>query len=314
MPDANVRCPACNSASTRSTGPRAPAFSTIVANAEFKQSAYAVIECANCGLLYRFPTLSSEELSRYYSAIDFRGWETAGYFPTESCLIQILQRLPKGKRLLDFGCSSGRLLAGFCRDYDCYGIELNELAAAAAATKGIKMIRPNDWQNQSLPSFDAIILVDVFEHLTEPLTTLKDLRRLLLPGGWLIIATGNGDAAACRRDPAQFWYFRHIEHVSMLTRKHAQYLCQNLQLELKDWIGLCHYDLSWREKLVQVLQNFAYWQFRRRTWLARHLLRHLPGMRALKTGTIAPTYNCSRDHVLAVFVDPMERVHTPHRR
>ena len=294
-------CPACESTSSRATGPEAPGFSVVVAGETFAQSSYSVRECTDCGLLYRDRPLRQNDLDRYYAKTDFRQWDFAGYHPTERCVLEILRKLPPGSRILDFGCSSGRLLAGLCHDHQCFGVEVNAAAATEAAKKGIKILTTDDLENPNVPKFDAIVLVDLFEHMSKPLDLLRRLCRSLADNARLIIVTGNGDAPACRRDPAQFWYFRTLEHLCMLTRRHAEFICATLGLRLERWTELSHYDLSAREKLVQTLQDFVFWQFRRRTFFARTVLQFLPGMNRLKAGEVAPTYNCSRDHVVAVF-------------
>lgn len=268
---------------------------------EFTQASYFVRKCSTCGLLYRTPTLPPSELERFYAVIDFRGWEITGYFRTERRVLEILRHLPKGSRILDFGCSSGRLLAELSQHYSCYGVEINEAAASEAARKGLTILRAEDLETPDLPKFDAIVLVDVFEHVSQPLDLLRKLSQRLMDGGALIIATGLGDAPACRRDPAQFWYFRTAQHLSMLTREHAEFLCQALQLRLEQWNEMCHYDLAVRVKLVQFLQDRIYWQFHRRTWFARFVLALLPGMPGLKAGDVPPLFSCSRDHVVALF-------------
>ena len=267
----------------------------------FVQPDYFVRECGNCGLLFRTPTLSPSALERYYAKINFREWEITGFFPPERRVLRILRKVPSGSAILDFGCSSGRLLAPLIGIHDCYGVEVNAAAAREAEGKGIKILSPKDLKTAGAPKFHAIVLVDVFEHFLSPLALLETLSKRLMDDGLLIIATGNGDALACRRDPALFWYFRNLQHLCMLTRKHADFVCDRVGLRFEKWIELTHYDLSPREKIVQVLQDFIFWQFRRRTLLARRFLRFLPGMHGLKAGKVAPTYTLSRDHVVAVF-------------
>jgi SAM-dependent methyltransferase len=264
----------------------------------FSQPDYFVKECDECGLLFRTPTLSPAELDRYYAKFDFRAWEHPGFHPTERAVLEILRAMPPDSAVLDFGCSSGRLLAPLISTHRCYGIELNAAAADEAAKKGITMLEGIDAAEMR---FDAIVLVDVFEHLAHPLGLLTRLSAQLSDRGLLIVVTGNGDAAVCRRDPALFWYFRILQHLCMLTAKHAQFIASRLGLRIAHWIKLGHYDLSARVRFVQALQNFLFWQFRKQTFLARGALRFLPGMRGLKAGTIAPTYTCSKDHVVVVF-------------
>lgn len=300
MPRTIDKCPACGSRTSEVTGPAAPSIRTRVGEAIFEQPEYLIQQCAQCALLYRDRTLSTEEFQRYYSLVPPATWEIEGHHPTETAVLSLLGKLPSGSRILDFGCSSGRLLAGLTSQHHCYGFEINPEAARAAAEKGLQML---SWEGleRGAESFDAVVLTDVFEHLSEPVDVLRRLASVLAPEGSLVIVTGDGDAAACRRDPAQFWYFRTLEHVCMLTRKHADFLAAELNLRLLDWRTLCHYSLTPREQLVQRVQNFIYWQFRIRTWFARAVLRFLPGFTRLRRGDLAPTYSCSRDHVLAVF-------------
>ena len=144
---------------------------------EFVQEPYSVRECANCGLLYRDRTLSAERFEAYYAAVDFSKWEIPGLFPTECYVLSILKKLPAGSRILDFGCSSGRLLERLCKDYRCFGFEVNAEAAAKASSKGLKVLDAAELTTSDL--FDAVILLDVFEHLTAPLRSFRRCRRSL---------------------------------------------------------------------------------------------------------------------------------------
>ena len=298
------RCPACGSADSRATGAAAPPIKALVGAATFEQSTYHILECLVCGLLYRSCTLSAADFARYYSLVTAGKWEITGYYPTERAALELLQKLPPRSKILDFGCSSGRLLSLLTSRYQCYGYEINQEAAKAAASKGLQMVSLGELEATAELRFDAIILVDVFEHLSAPVELLRRLVAFLEPGGSLILVTGNGDAPACQRDPASFWYFREIEHVCMLTRKHAEFIAAELRLGLTSWTTLCHYDLTLRERLVQVLQNFLYSQFRNRTVISRAILQFLPFFERLRQANAAPTYSCSQDHAMAVFEKP----------
>ena len=294
-------CPGCDSAEFKSTGPEAPGFFTEVAGRKLHQARYFVRECLNCGLLYRTPTLSDDTLADYYALVSFQKWEASHYHPIERVVLSVLKSLPPGSRILDYGCSSGRLLSNLCHDYECYGSEVNSVAAREASIRGLRMIEPGDLGSTLSVKFDAIVLVDVFEHLRKPLVRLRQLMQHASAAALLVIATGNGDATACRRDPAQFWYFRTLEHLCMFTERHARHLAAALGLSSEGLTKMCHYDLSAREKVVLWLHDFVYWQFRRRTFLARTLLSLLPKIRRARIWTSAPTYTCTRDHVVAVF-------------
>jgi 2-polyprenyl-3-methyl-5-hydroxy-6-metoxy-1,4-benzoquinol methylase len=294
-------CPGCGSTQFKATGPEARGFVAELAERKFQQSDYCVRECLHCGLLYRTPTLSDDALADYYANVSFQRWEANEYHPIERAVLSVLESLPSGSRILDYGCSSGRLLSGLTCKYECYGSELNSVAAKEAANRGLKMIEPGELATQLPVQFDAIVLVDVFEHLRKPLDFLRQLLQHAAPGALLIVATGNGDAPACRRDPAQFWYFRTLEHLCMLTERTAQHFATDRDLSLEALTKVCHYDLTAREKAVLWFHDFSYWQFRRRTWLARTLLPLLPKIRRAQKWPSAPPYTCTRDHVVAVF-------------
>jgi SAM-dependent methyltransferase len=294
-------CPGCGGADFAPTGVDTPPFSVTLGGRQFVQPSDAVRECATCGLLYRTRPLSRAEFDDYYRLVDFRKWETLTYYPTERAVLAVLRTLPRGSRLLDFGCSSGRLLATLVDEYHCFGCEINPDAADAAAVRGLKMLNASALAEQESEQFEAIVMVDVFEHLPNPALSTQALFRLLKHDGLLVVVTGNGDAKACRLDPAQFWYFRTVEHVCMLTRRHADYLARRCSAQLERWEGLSHYDTPLREQLLQRLRHFAYWQFRRQTFLSRTLLSLLPRIRRAKHWLVAPAFTCSADHVLAIF-------------
>lgn len=93
----------------------------------------------------------------------------------------------RGKRWLDVGAGSARLfdcLAPACRSI--MGVEPNEPLRADAVARGHAIVRsledvPDDSQ------FDVVTLFHVFEHVVDPLGTLARIRRLLAPGGMVLI-------------------------------------------------------------------------------------------------------------------------------
>lgn len=89
-------------------------------------------------------------------------------------------------KFLDFGMGWGDWLLmanGF--GYQCFGLELSESRIKYAESRGLKAIR---WQEAENLSFDFINAEQVFEHLPEPLETLKKLKMILKPGGLIKIS------------------------------------------------------------------------------------------------------------------------------
>jgi SAM-dependent methyltransferase len=105
----------------------------------------------------------------------------------------LLEKPPAALRVLDVGCSRGNFLAaGSKLGYHMEGVEPAATIAAAARAQGLT-VHTGLLADINLPaaSFDAITLFEVIEHLQEPLSLLRECHRVLIPGGILLLSTGN---------------------------------------------------------------------------------------------------------------------------
>jgi len=105
-------------------------------------------------------------------------------------------------RALDIGCGNGRFLSSLGRhgNIDTFGIEIpGGSADRAAKIAGIKLklgrLEHGDFDAQY---FDAVTLIHVFEHLTEPSMTLDVIHEILKPGGLLYMSFPNIDSLQSR--------------------------------------------------------------------------------------------------------------------
>lgn len=162
-------------------------------------------ECKTCGLLTVHPRLSREESANYYpddyisypQAIEdepswFRRLDR-GYGIRKRCQ-PILKRVRTPGKILDIGCATGVFLNGMRRyGWDCYGVEPSAHAAEYARNRFGLNITNGYLDDIEFPEgyFDVITLWDVVEHLPDPLQSLKKIRYLLKPGGWLVLSLPN---------------------------------------------------------------------------------------------------------------------------
>lgn len=97
--------------------------------------------------------------------------------------------LPPGARVLDAGCGSGRLLDELAGRFEVSGVELDADSVAAARARGHADI--HEGMVETLPwddaTFDLVTCLDVIEHTQDDRVTLRELRRVLRPGGALLL-------------------------------------------------------------------------------------------------------------------------------
>lgn len=110
------------------------------------------------------------------------------------CRADVVPLLPGSVRdVLEIGC--GRGLTGeliqsalACR---VTGVELNPVAAAEARSR-LHEVLVGDIESLALEArFDAIVALELIEHLVDPLRFLRHMMQLLRPGGRLVLSTPN---------------------------------------------------------------------------------------------------------------------------
>jgi len=114
-------------------------------------------------------------------------------------LLESLRRDPRGLRLLDVGCGGGLLSEAFASmGCDVTGVDRSAptLAAARAhAERSGLAIRYLEGSADALPfesqSFDIVCCCDVLEHVDDPGMVVREISRVLRPGGVFFFDTLN---------------------------------------------------------------------------------------------------------------------------
>lgn len=162
------------------------------------QANWTICECRVCGLLYQ-KEIPGESLMRelYGSWIDPQETYLSHqinddldlfnrYAQEISTLISHFGRPPSELRFFDFGMGWGKW-ALMAKGYGCasFGSELSQDRIDHAVSNGISVV---GWDQLPGQDFNFINTEQVFEHIAEPLETLKHLKKSLTRGGILKIS------------------------------------------------------------------------------------------------------------------------------
>ena len=170
---------------------------------EGKRYPSRVVRC-RCGHCFLNPIPDGDELLSFYDD-DYHCYTTS---PNEAERIGrwIEQRrrgdrfnhvpIIVGGRFLDVGCGSGDMVAAMARlGMESEGVEPSRYAATKATEAGLK-VTCGLLHDAAFPNaaFDAVSMFHVLEHTPEPIEVLRECRRILKPGGELVIGVPNFDS------------------------------------------------------------------------------------------------------------------------
>jgi len=175
----------------------------IVKHKELAEHKFNLVKCKQCGLIYVNPRLPDNKLSdlyqqEYYSfysddASEESKWRERTFMVEVAELEKITEKLGLGKKILDLGCGGGFFLNSLDDSWEKYGSELNPVAAEFAKDKfGFNVFQGKlDDANFPDEAFDVVKMRGVIEHLSDPLSELCQIHRILRKGGMLTINTPN---------------------------------------------------------------------------------------------------------------------------
>lgn len=165
---------------------------------------YRMVRCNTCGLVRSDPVADAATLGELYrqSTFDY-GAEVANLRRTYGKYLDRLAPFGGEKHaLLEIGCGNGFFLEeAQARGYAAVrGVEpsAEAIANAAPAVRDrivCDMMRPGLFEEAT---FDAVCLLQVFDHLPDPAGVLAESFRVLKPGGLVLILNHNIHAVSAR--------------------------------------------------------------------------------------------------------------------
>lgn len=164
---------------------------------ELTTQKFQLVQCLGCGLIYLNPRLLKSQINKFYpekyydSKFSFLEKAVNNFFLISDS--RILRKIKKTGRLLDLGCGKGDFLLSMKNlGYQVVGIDISQSACRLAKEKGLT-VYCGELNSHQFPDkyFDVITLWHVFEHLYDPVKTLREIGRVLKDDGVLVIETPN---------------------------------------------------------------------------------------------------------------------------
>jgi SAM-dependent methyltransferase len=135
---------------------------------------------------------------RYHDAARF------SLAPTVEASLERLASLAERARVtghwLDFGYGEGGLLeVAQRRGWACYGVEISPSMLDYGSGKGWMVTSDPDGDPRFVDgTFDVVTMIEVLEHIADPISLLSDAARWLRPEGLLYVTTPNAHGLNCR--------------------------------------------------------------------------------------------------------------------
>ena len=161
-----------------------------------KFSDVKIVKCRNCGIRRRMPELTDDYEEEYHVPYVEQGAAMHAHVLrqfSDLMTIKFSTFQVKQQRFLDVGCSTGRVLQlAKAMGFAACGQDVSLWAANHCQSIGLDARHGNligQWQEEGV--FDVIHCSHTIEHVPDPFAYLLEFRRLLTPGGHLMLAFPN---------------------------------------------------------------------------------------------------------------------------
>ena len=202
----------------------------------FDDTGIGIVQCQECQLVFTSPRVAIDKLGttvyhdEYFNTVNSS--ENSGNYVArdnilrqkwKNNLLPLIEKKTGSKgRLLDIGCATGILVDQADKmGWDAYGIEYSQYAAEYARKHfGINVqagsLEDCDFQENF---FDVVTMLNVLEHLPDPLTSLQKIYQILHTGGLLVIEVPDIDCPESKRSKQDWPLLQPDAHLLHFSKK-----------------------------------------------------------------------------------------------
>lgn len=217
----------------------------------FGRKEYSVVKCNNCGLIYIDPRPTIESMLKFYGEdytpennlqnlpkLETKRWKISlkkFWHRINGQYIDEIISKAEGK-VLDVGCGNGYLLLPLKhKGCEVYGVEANPKSVNVCNKLGLKVFC-GTLEEFKFPDefFNTVILSQVLEHLPSPRASLREIFRILKPGGKVFIYCPNA-SSYLRKLFGKYWHGWHIPfHFYAFTQQTIKKLAESAGFKIED--------------------------------------------------------------------------------
>jgi SAM-dependent methyltransferase len=245
-----------------------------------RKDGFDITKCEDCGT--GRTVVADFEPATFYNEDYFTGGVYRDYEGSQDTLRRefrgqadfLKSLLPHDGKLLEVGCAYGFFLQEAKAYFDVYGFEVAQAAVDFCHRNGLSNVQQGvvteDYLEQHGP-FDAVVLLDVIEHIDDVTATMETLVHHLRPGGVVLVTTGDWDSLTAKlagnrwrllTPPLHLWFFTPRGLTAMfagmhLKREHLSHPWKLVPLELILSQASEMVSLKWQWKLPQRVRNLG---------------------------------------------------------
>jgi 2-polyprenyl-3-methyl-5-hydroxy-6-metoxy-1,4-benzoquinol methylase len=190
--------------------------------------------CLNCGFVQ---CNSICDVTGYYEELEDKSYEASRADREIQALklLNLLYKYRQNGRLLDIGAGSGILIEQAKKlGYQAEGVEPSHWLQRHATERGL-IVHLGTFPHKDIKyRVDIVTIVDVIEHVTNPVELLQSVREIMKDNGVGLIVTPDLDSLAARIMGNKWWHYR-VAHIGYFNKKTLEKALNRSGLDVVKW-------------------------------------------------------------------------------